>query len=348
MDRYEIDNGDIYLDEIVHRIQDNVRLRKNSKVQEQKEDDFDLENASLPSDVHIGVEYINSNWNIENNNYHINSHRRFTGNILVKGRNLVHGEVRRYVDPLIASQSKINATTASILKNISSRMDIIETDIDKINANLKNNIGNLQRDCIEYRQLELERLLSGGERVLCIECGNWTLWHHSKSNENPFKNIEEKAVLIGSCRLNKLDVEMIDAVNYLEEVVDSNIDFIMIGWMYEDLKLNYMIELLNLCYKKLTSCGHLIARTVSPSAFCSTAGAHFNVSYRRLLHPETIRYLFQETGFKDAEINRLSNTTKGILLKETESEDIEGCCTNKHNPINAPLGSQDFVVIGKK
>ncbi len=65
--------------------------------------------------------YINSNWDIHNNRYFIRSHRPYIGKFLVKGRQLVHGEVRRYVDPMISWQTEFNASAVRIINRTSQR-----------------------------------------------------------------------------------------------------------------------------------------------------------------------------------------------------------------------------------
>lgn len=58
---------------------------------------------------------IKNNWDVENLNYQIFSHRKFIGPLLITGRELVHGEVRRYVDPALRKQSEFNAAVVRIL-----------------------------------------------------------------------------------------------------------------------------------------------------------------------------------------------------------------------------------------
>ncbi|WP_269849791.1 class I SAM-dependent methyltransferase [Methanosarcina horonobensis] len=64
------------------------------------------------------LEYLTSNYDVQNRSYVISSHRHVTGSFLVKGRNLVNGEVKRYVDPAFAQQSEVNACTCRILTEL--------------------------------------------------------------------------------------------------------------------------------------------------------------------------------------------------------------------------------------
>jgi SAM-dependent methyltransferase len=66
-------------------------------------------------EIKENLDYINSNWDIQNNSYSISSHWPLIGKVLIKGRELVHREVRRYVDPIILKQKEFNARVVRIL-----------------------------------------------------------------------------------------------------------------------------------------------------------------------------------------------------------------------------------------
>jgi O-antigen chain-terminating methyltransferase len=61
-------------------------------------------------------------WDLQKYHYTISSHHRYLGKILVRGRQLVHGEVRRYVDPIITRQTEFNASTVRILSLTSQQL----------------------------------------------------------------------------------------------------------------------------------------------------------------------------------------------------------------------------------
>lgn len=71
------------------------------------------------------LQEINSKWDIENNSYTIASNRPVTGKFLIKGRELVHGEVRRYVDPMIWKQKEFNTGVVNSLTDTIQKIDIL-------------------------------------------------------------------------------------------------------------------------------------------------------------------------------------------------------------------------------
>jgi O-antigen chain-terminating methyltransferase len=117
----EIRDDQINTEDVLKKIRENIRHRQTIG---EYPTDSDILNSPLscacsdpkPDDsFHRDFTYISSNWDIHNYSYKISSHRHFIGTALVKGRQLVHGEIRRYVDPTISWQTEFNASTVRIL-----------------------------------------------------------------------------------------------------------------------------------------------------------------------------------------------------------------------------------------
>ena len=79
----------------------------------------------LSPEARRDLDHINSTWDVENKGYFISSHRPVAGRFLIRGRELVHGEVRRYVDPAIWKQREFNASTTRLLNEVSRRLEEI-------------------------------------------------------------------------------------------------------------------------------------------------------------------------------------------------------------------------------
>jgi 2-polyprenyl-3-methyl-5-hydroxy-6-metoxy-1,4-benzoquinol methylase len=117
-------DDDINVEEIMQKIQENLRRRRS--VEEFSTDPEFLKRSNycigssleLNDSIQRDLSILNSIGNIHNNNYFISSHHPLFGKFLVKGRQLVHGEVRRYVDPTISQQSKFNSIEIRVLNQI--------------------------------------------------------------------------------------------------------------------------------------------------------------------------------------------------------------------------------------
>ena len=75
------------------------------------------------------LEYLNRSWDIRNDAYRIRSHQSVFSRILVWGRKLVNGEVRRYADPVIVQQIEFNASTVRVLNRLVQRIEDLERQL---------------------------------------------------------------------------------------------------------------------------------------------------------------------------------------------------------------------------
>ena len=117
----EIRDDEINVEEIMKKIQENIQHRKTAGELLPDPDmliststyvnTFSEDNNGSREDL----AYINSNWDIHNNRYLISSHHPYIGKFFIKGRQLVHGEVRRYIDPVISWQTEFNGSTVRII-----------------------------------------------------------------------------------------------------------------------------------------------------------------------------------------------------------------------------------------
>jgi 2-polyprenyl-3-methyl-5-hydroxy-6-metoxy-1,4-benzoquinol methylase len=129
---------------IGNRVHDNIMgyesVNKNSTLK-------DLENANL-------------NCNIQNTTYSINSHRPLVGKFLVKGREVVHGEARRYVDPIFIKQENFNRNVVQILNKNEKIDSLVITEIDHLknfSNKLEKQIKDISDKTAEYKK-EIEEL----------------------------------------------------------------------------------------------------------------------------------------------------------------------------------------------
>jgi 2-polyprenyl-3-methyl-5-hydroxy-6-metoxy-1,4-benzoquinol methylase len=123
----EIRDDEINVEEIMVKIRKNIQMRQAAG-ELPKDPDAVIGVPSMnciegESDdiIQRDLTYVNSNWDIHYNNYVISSHHPYIGKFLLQGRQLVHGEVRRYVDPMISRQTEFNASAVRIITQTSQR-----------------------------------------------------------------------------------------------------------------------------------------------------------------------------------------------------------------------------------
>lgn len=138
----EIKDDEIKVEDIMRQIRENIKKRKESGAYTKETEDIINETLQAPDagaghdDLQQNLDYINRNWDLHAE-YNISSHRPILGRLLVPGRKLVHGEVRRYVDLISGKQSEFNASVVRVLNSCIKGFD---TKVNEVVATVNKDI----------------------------------------------------------------------------------------------------------------------------------------------------------------------------------------------------------------
>ncbi|SCL74661.1 putative S-adenosylmethionine-dependent methyltransferase/MSMEI_2290 [Methanoculleus chikugoensis] len=161
---FEIKDDEINVEEIMEKIRENIRRRKEAGVYPPDPNPAPPQDPTgSNSEIARDLAYISGNWDIQNRSYFISSHRPVAGKVLVKGRELVHGEVRRYVDPVIWKQAEFNRATGRVLEEVAREVSGIESLREQIREDTTRQI---QTTIGEVRSRLKERLREQKHEIL--------------------------------------------------------------------------------------------------------------------------------------------------------------------------------------
>lgn len=441
MDSYA-DEEKIDVVKIMERVRENIQKRKESS-------NLGLLDSGLCRKFDRDMNYINSNWHIQNDSYYISSHRRWMGKPLIKGRQLVHSEVRRYIDPILFKQSEYNGSVARILneiikmiESVSSRVDHqqdnmlkVQADLDEelndrivqfqteLRKDLKNERDQVQEDFRKEIQSEIEdrvrsvvaamneeienrawlvsilderanssydpaskssrddlnyfvfedrfrgereyvkgrknvfvKFFMGCKNVLDIGCGRGEFLELLREHDIGARGVDIDEDMVIYCKSRGFDVEKSDAITYLESIDDKSLDGIFIDQVAEHLEPAYLMRMLKLCGDKLMYGHHIIVQTVNPLSLYSFINFYIDLSHKKPLHPDTMRFLLQFAGFRDIETQFLAPVSEDVKFKRLEvNEEIgeeRGWMKIYNQNIemlnNTLYGAQDYAIVGKK
>jgi SAM-dependent methyltransferase len=135
-DTFEIRDDEIDVEDIMRQIRENIKKRKYVETYSEEEINkpvgFSCVADVSSNDKKWDLEYFNESGDIHNNDYLISSHRPLIGWFLVKGRELINGEIRRYIDPIIFKQTEFNISMIQIVNNIICRLSDIDHKFEGI------------------------------------------------------------------------------------------------------------------------------------------------------------------------------------------------------------------------
>jgi len=149
--------------EIMRRLHEKMSLQGSSNKAYQE--------ISGASDIELELAHIESEWDIQNKNYQIHSHRPYAGKILVKSRELVHGEVQRYMDPTISKQVEFNRNVSAILCHIVPRMESTGKNLVDARMEIQSQIDAVRKEMDQTMDKKIDSLL--GEIKEDIENKAW-------------------------------------------------------------------------------------------------------------------------------------------------------------------------------
>ncbi len=497
MNIFEIDDEEVNVEEIMRKIRENISKRKQQGTYPPKIDAAAQLMVSSPKktieEVADDLTNLNINSDIQNNSYVISSHRPFVGKPLIKGREMVHGEVRRYVDPMVFKQISFNQSAVKVLNNAAYRLSMIENVIgeieikdadthcsepkgllqklketnerilqaetetderlfqiedrlealkkqisDEIAVNRKmyemaeqarNDVNMLlsqlkkeireeneekihsvilsmnddidkkawlakmlddkkahglsqtemllqppqqdtgvnyfvfeerfrgAREEIAQRQTSFLQYYEGCKNVLDIGCGRGEFLETMRKHGIGARGVDLDEIMVDFCRSKGLEVELEDAFDYMEKLEDASLDGIFIDQVVEHLEPAYLVRLLKLCFQKMKYGFYLIAETVNPLSFSSFANFYIDLTHIKPVHPETLKFLMESTGFREVKpvfSSPLPETMRLQKLVTNEgATDVERYQVEIYNRniemLNATLyGAQDYAMIGKK
>ena len=175
---FEIKDDEINVEEIMEKIRENIRRRKEAGVYPPDPDSLAPPQTPAGANPEIArdLAYLSGNWNIQNRSYFISSHRPVAGKVLVKGRELVHGEVRRYVDPVIWKQAEFNRATGRVLEEVAREVSGIEPLREQIREDttrqIQATIGEVRsrlKERLQEQDLEVRSEISEAEEQIRTE-----------------------------------------------------------------------------------------------------------------------------------------------------------------------------------
>lgn len=414
-DTFDIKNDDINVEEIMKKIKENIAERKSRGAYTEEDKrliDMDSELSTIDtSQLNTDYLYISKNWNIENNTYQISSHRTLVGPILIKSRQAVNNEVKRYIDPVILKQNQYNLHLSKYLNNMDDRLESLKTEMNveiekKVNEKVNeilcqfnieiNNRSSLlemlskrlkQSDqsiaaenpttsreipidylafenrfrgspnAIRERQSKFIKYFEVNKEVLDIGCGRGEFLELCKENNIKAVGIDTCQDMVDSCVSRGLDVKNIDAKSYLSSCEDNSIGGVFMDQVIEHLEPAYIVELLELCHRKMSEGGHIIIETVNPICLIAFVNFYIDMTHNRPMHPETLRFLMEYTGFRENSYIFSSPFDESTRLKKMDADQ----CSNDREKNFATVynsnvdklndliyGPQDYAIVARK
>jgi O-antigen chain-terminating methyltransferase len=201
-------------------------------------------------------------------------------------------------------------------------------------------------------------IFAGASNVLDAGCGRGELLELFRERGVPARGIDTNQAMVDECRSRGLEVERTDALTFLEGQGDASLGGLIAIQVVEHFEPTYLVRVLQLAYQKLGPGAPLVLETINPACWMAFFEAYIrDLTHARPLHPDTLRYLVQATGFTGVNIEYRAPVTDGDRLDRVatpagvdEATAAIAAAVNAHaDKLNARLfSSMDYAVIARR
>jgi 2-polyprenyl-3-methyl-5-hydroxy-6-metoxy-1,4-benzoquinol methylase len=204
---------------------------------------------------------------------------------------------------------------------------------------------------IKERQRIYVSYFEGRDNVVDVGCGRGEFLELMGESGIRARGVDLDRDMILLCREKGLDVSADDAFAYLGALPDDSLGGVFAAHVIEHLPPLRVIELVNLCHRKLGPGGVLILETPNPKCLMVFADTFYkDPSHVQPAHPDTMQFLFEALNFHQVELRFLGpvDPFMRIPLLEAPGADF-GRFNEGIDRLNTLLfGFQDYAVIGRK
>ena len=199
-------------------------------------------------------------------------------------------------------------------------------------------------------------ILSGASDVVDIGCGRGELLELLKAHGVTARGVDSNPAMVELCRTRGLDVERGDALAFLEKQRDGAIGGLVAIQVVEHFDPRYLVRFLQEAHQKMRPGAPLILETINPACWMAFFETYIrDLTHKQPLHPETLRYLVQASGFQSADIQFRQPVGAGDKLEHVPSMPVPelaslAAAINDHaDKLNARLFSwMDYVVVARR
>jgi 2-polyprenyl-3-methyl-5-hydroxy-6-metoxy-1,4-benzoquinol methylase len=211
---------------------------------------------------------------------------------------------------------------------------------------------------IRQRLASYVPLFAGASNVLDVGCGRGELLELLQEHGVTARGIDTNQAMVDECRSRGLEVERADALTFLEGQKDASLGGLIAIQVVEHFEPAYLLQVLELAYQKLRPGAPLALETINPACWMAFFECYIrDLTHARPLHPETLGYLVQASGFTAVNIEYRAPVTEADRLERVSAPAGADPATaaiaaavNAHaDKLNARLfSSMDYAVIARR
>jgi len=156
---------------------------------------------------------------------------------------------------------------------------------------------------IAARQREYVEIFAGASDVLDIGCGRGEFLALLKERGVRARGIDVNDSMVDVCLQKGLDASKADALGFLRAQPAGSLGGLLAAQVVEHLDPAYLTNLLDAAYAALRPGAPIVLETINPACWFAFFESYVrDITHVRPLHPDTLKFLLQASGFGGVEI----------------------------------------------
>jgi SAM-dependent methyltransferase len=210
----------------------------------------------------------------------------------------------------------------------------------------------------EKQRAYLHHFLGAPGRVLDAGCGRGEFLEILREAGIPAYGVDQDAEMAARGREKGLDIAVGDLLSHLEGLPDGSLGGVFAAQVIEHMSTDGLVSLVRLAHAKLAPGGRFIAETINPACLATFSGAFYlDLTHIRPVHPEALRFLLEETGFREVDLEFTAPFPPEMKLQEVEApvwfhdigKDFLRTVNDNFGRINGLVyGYQDYAAIARR
>jgi SAM-dependent methyltransferase len=203
-------------------------------------------------------------------------------------------------------------------------------------------------------------LLASQTNVVDIGCGRGELLDALRERGVAARGADTNRSMVELCRSRGLDVAESDAVSFLIGEPEASLGGLVAVQVVEHFTPAYLLRFLNAAFAALAPGAPLILETINPSCWMAFFETYIrDLTHQRPLHPDTLKYLVQASGFSQVDVqfrrpvrdaDRLDRVSTAISGRELpEIRELAGVINAHADKLNQRLfSSTDYAIVARR
>ena len=203
-------------------------------------------------------------------------------------------------------------------------------------------------------------ILERANNIVDIGCGRGELLAALRARGIQARGVDSNAAMVEVCRSQQLEVEQGDALSYLERQADGSVGALTAIQVVEHFEPAYLGRFLDTAFHKMSAGAPLVLETINAACWMAFFETYLrDLTHQRPLHPDTLRYLVEASGFSSVDVrfrqpvtagDRLESVEIGLLAGGPAAVDVVASAVNDHaQKLNTRLfSSMDYAVVARR